>query len=163
MSKSNVQTKPATNKPASNKGKPAPTSTAATLAALNNVPPVTSSAAQPVKRPAVVYTSGVAAGAPSNAPAVTLGGQPFNGTLPATNPANRGAVGTVKTPAATLALGNGKQPKSAHGVIMWGAVVAALQAGKGKATAATLASAAGAGGAAFVGYCVKNGWLKPQA
>ena len=154
MAKTNTQTKqqPATSKPA-------PTSTAATLAALNGKPPVTSSAAQPVKKPAVVYAAGLAANAPANAPVVTIAGQAFNGALPATNPANRGAVGSVNAKLGTLTLGNGKQPKSAHGQLAWQAVTAALATANGKATAATLATAAGHGGAAFVGYCVKNGWL----
>lgn len=155
MAKLNAQTKQPATKQA------APTSTAATLAALNSA--TTSSAAQPVKRPAVVYANGFAAGAPANAPSVMLGGNPFSGTLPASNPANRGTVGTVKKPNALLALGNGKQPRSVHGVIMWQAVTAALQAGAGVATVATLANAAGAGGVAFVSYCLKNGWLKQQA
>jgi len=160
MAKTNTQTKAA---PATNKAnKPAPTSTAATLAALNGTPPVTSSAAQPVKKPAVVYSAGIAANAPANAPVVTIAGQAFNGALPATNPANRGAVGSVNAKLGTLTLGNGKQPKSAHGQLAWQAVTAALAAANGKATAAALATAAGHGGAAFVGYCVKNGWLAPS-
>lgn len=154
MAKTNTQTKPAT----SNKGTPAPTSTAATLAALNSAPPV-QAAAQPIKKPAVVYVAGVAAGAPANAPVVTIAGTAYNGALPATNPANRGAVGSVKNPQATLTAGNGKGPKSAHGLAAWQAVNAHLAANNGKATAQELANAAGHGGGAFIGYCVKNGWL----
>lgn len=151
MSKSATQTK------AQTKAAP-PTSTAAILATANSTPPV-QSAAQPVKKPAVVYVNGVAAGAPANAPAVTIAGAAYNGVLPATNPANRGAVGTVKNPNAVLVAGNGKQPKSAHGQAAFAAVTAALVAGKGQATAQTLANEAGHGGGAFIGYCLKNGWL----
>lgn len=157
MSKSATQTKqqPAT-KGATKTNTPAPTSSAGLLAAANSNP-VTTSAAQPIKKPAVVYVAGVAANAPANAPVVTLAGQAFNGALPASNPSNRGAVGTVKNPNAVLVAGNGKAPKSAHGAAMFAAVVAALPA-----TAQTLANAAGHGGGAFIGYCLKNGWLAPS-
>ena len=153
--------KGATNKGATNKGATVPTpatSTAAILAVANAIPPV-QSAAQPVKKPAVVYVNGIAAGAPANAPAVSIAGTAYNGALPATNPANRGAVGTVKNPNAILVAGNGKQPKSAHGATAFAAVLAALATGKGSATAQALANAAGHGGGAFIAYCLKNGWL----
>lgn len=159
MSKSATQTKAATSNKGATQTKPAPaTSTAAILATANSTPPV-QSAAQPIKKSAVVYSAGVAAGAPANAPVVTIAGQAFSGALPATNPGNRGTVGTVKNPNAVLVAGNGKQPKSAHGAAMFAAVLAALVTGKGQATAQTLANAAGSGGGAFIGYCLKAGWL----
>jgi hypothetical protein len=72
--------------------KPAPTSTAGTLAAANGAPPVTSSAAAPVKKPAVQYVNGQAVGAPANAPTLKINGAPLVGSIAATNPANRGAA-----------------------------------------------------------------------
>ena len=111
-----------------------------------------------IKKPAIAYANGVSNGAPANAPVVAFGGQPFSGTLPPTNPANRGVVGSVsnKVPG-TLVVGNGKGPRVGHNLTMWGAVQVALATGPQSATA--LANAAGSGGAAFVAYCVRNGWL----
>ena len=119
--------------------------------------------AQPaaIKRPAVQYTNGVAPNAPPNAPVVQLAGHNFTGKLPPTNPATRGIVGGVGKAAAKagkLTLGNyGKAPRSAHGMVMWQAVVAALASGP--QSPAALAAAAGSGGGAFIAYCCKNGWL----
>lgn len=127
--------------------------TALVQQAVNNV-----TATAPVKQPAVTLTNGVNPLAPANAPVVQLGGAAYNGTLPGTNPALRGIVGTPSAKLGnTLVLGNGKQPRSAHGAVMWQAVVAAIAAGNN--TPAQLAQAAGSGGAAFIGYCTKNGWL----
>ena len=130
--------------------------TALVQQAVNNV-----TATAPVKRPPVTLVNGVNPLAPANTPAVQLGGAAYSGTLPATNPALRGQVGTpsAKLPN-LLTLGNGKAPRSAHGAVMWAAVVTALAAGP--QSPATLAAAAGSGGAAFVAYCVKNGWLAKQ-
>jgi hypothetical protein len=88
MAKTNTQPKqqPATQ------AAPAPTRMAATVAALNGTPPVTSSAAAPVKKPAVQYVNGQAVGAPPNAPTLKINGAPLVGSIAATNPANRGAA-----------------------------------------------------------------------
>lgn len=111
-----------------------------------------------VKPVAVTLTNGVNPLAPANAPVVQLGGAAYSGTLPGTNPALRGIVGTPSAKLGNgLALGNGKSPRSAHGAVMWQAVIAAIAAGNN--TPAQLATAAGSGGAAFVAYCVKNNWL----
>lgn len=127
--------------------------TALVQQAINNV-----TAPAPTKQPPVTLTNGVNPLAPANAPVVQLGGTAYTGTLPGTNPALRGIVGTPSAKLGNvLVLGNGKQPRSAHGAVMWAAVVAALQTGP--QSPAQLATAAGSGGAAFVGYCVKNGWL----
>lgn len=158
MKNATANKKPAAASNKAEKAAPAPTSTAATLAALNSAAPV-QAAAQPIKKPAVNYVAGVAAGAPANAPVVTIAGAAYNGALPATNPANRGAVGTVKNPQAVLMAGNGKGPKVGHNLAYWQAVNAHLAANNGKATAQELANAAGHGGGAFIGYCIKNGWL----
>ena len=156
------------NKAASNKAnKPAPAAnvTANTAAPINNgltalvaqaINNVTATAS--VKPVAVTLTNGVNPLAPANAPIVQLGGAAYNGTLPGTNPALRGIVGTPSAKLGNgLTLGNGKAPRSAHGAVMWQAVCTAIAAGNN--TPAQLATAAGSGGAAFVGYCVKNGWL----
>jgi hypothetical protein len=68
------------------------------------------------------------------------------------------AVGTVsnKVPA-TLTIGNGKGPRTGQNVAYFAAITAALASGP--QTASALATAAGAGGAAFVAYAVRAGWL----
>lgn len=161
MATSNKATKNAT----SNKAPVTSTVTANVQAPLHNgltalvqqaVANVTATAS--VKPVAVTLTNGINPLAPANAPVVQLGGSAYNGTLPGTNPALRGIVGTPSAKLGnTLTLGNGKAPRSAHGTVMWAAVVAAIAAGNN--TPAQLAMAAGSGGAAFVGYCVKNNWL----
>ena len=153
---------------------PAPTSTAATLAALNSAPPVSSSAAQPVKKPPVVYSAGLAANAPANAPVVTIAGAPANGALPATTPINRGIPNNT---AVTI-------PKQWHGAAMLGQVKP-LPVGRGNACGvafntavnalfatgakqtpaavyAALCRAASGGAQAHLGYIAKNGWLAPS-
>lgn len=148
-----VAVKPTTNVQA-NTTAPLPNGlTALVQQAVTNV-----TATASVKPVAVTLTNGVNPLAPANAPVVQLGGAAYNGTLPGTNPALRGIVGTPSAKLGNmLVLGNGKAPRSAHGAVMWAAVVAAITAGNN--TPAQLATAAGSGGAAFVGYCVKNGWL----
>ena len=161
MSASKSVSKPATNKPTANvqadTNAPLPNGlTALVQQAVANV-----TATAHVKAPAVTLTNGINPLAPANAPVVQLGGTAYNGTLPGTNPALRGIVGTPSVKLGNvLVLGNGKAPRSAHGAVMWAAVVAAIAAGNN--TPAQLATAAGSGGAAFIGYCVKNGWLAKQ-
>lgn len=155
-----TQQKPATQKPA-----PATNVQANVVAPVNNgltalvqqaINNVTATAS--VKPVAVTLTNGVNPLAPANAPMVQLGGAAYTGTLPGTNPALRGIVGTPSAKLGnTLVLGNGKQPRSAHGAVMWQAVCAAIAAGNN--APAQLAQAAGSGGAAFISYCCKNGWL----
>lgn len=153
------QVKPASSKPVNvqaNTAAPVNGLTALVAQAVNNV-----TAPAPVKRPPVTLVNGVNPLAPANAPAVQLGGAAYNGTLPATNPALRGQVGTPSAKLGNLlVLGNGKAPRSAHGAVMWQAVQSALAAGP--QSPASLAQVAGSGGAAFISYCVKNGWLVKQ-
>ena len=160
MAKRNTQVaqQPATQAPATNvqANTVAPINNGLTALVQQAVANVTAPA--PTKPVPVTITNGINPLAPANAPAVQLGGAAYNGTLPGTNPALRGIVGTPSAKLGnTLVLGNGKQPRSAHGAVMWAAVVAAITAGNN--TPAQLATAAGSGGAAFIGYCVKNGWL----
>lgn len=160
MAKRNTQVaqQPATQAPATNvqANTVAPINNGLTALVQQAVANVTATAH--VKAPAVTLTNGVNPLAPANAPVVQLGGAAYNGTLPGTNPALRGIVGTPSAKLGnTLVLGNGKQPRSAHGAVMWQAVCAAIAAGNN--APAQLAQAAGSGGAAFIGYCTKNGWL----
>ena len=159
MATSNKQTKQQTKvQPTSNvvATPAAPIANGLTALVAQAINAVTATA--PVKRPAVVLTNGINPLAPANAPVITLGGSAYNGTLPGTNPALRGIVGNPSAKLGNvLTLGNGKSPRSAHGAVMWQAVLVAIAAGNN--TPAQLAQAAGSGGAAFVGYCVKNGWL----
>jgi len=117
---------------------------------------VTATTTAQVKKAAVAYTDGVNPLAPANATPVLFGGMAYNGALPATNPANRGTTGTSGATASgkVYGLGNGKGPRAGHNLLMWQAVTAALPA-----SGADLANAAGSGGAAFVQYAIKNGWL----
>jgi hypothetical protein len=150
--------KPAAVKPATNvqANTVAPINNGLTALVQQAVANVTATAS--IKPVAVTLTNGVNPLAPANAPIVQLGGAAYNGTLPGTNPALRGIVGTPSAKLGNgLTLGNGKAPRSAHGAVMWQAVCTAIAAGNN--TPAQLATAAGSGGAAFVGYCVKNGWL----
>ncbi len=118
----------------------------------------TTTAPQPTKKPAITYVAGHNPLAPENAPVVVIGGQPWEGSLPATNPANRATVGNVSAKVPNkLTFGNGKSPRSVHGKVAWQAITVALVSGP--QSAATLANACGAGGAAFVAYAVRNGWL----
>lgn len=158
QAKSKQVVKPATQAPATHvqANTTAPINNGLTALVQQAVANVTATAS--VKPVAVTLTNGVNPLAPANAPVVQLGGAAYSGTLPGTNPALRGIVGTPSAKLGNvLTLGNGKAPRSAHGAVMWAAVVAAITAGNN--TPAQLAQAAGSGGAAFVGYCVKNGWL----
>jgi len=131
---------------------------AQTLANINSAVVTATSTAQ-VKKAAVAYTNGVNPLAPANAVGVSFGGSAYNGALPATNPANRGITGTsgATSNGKLYGLGNGKGPRAGHNLLMWQAIGVALANGPTSGTA--LASAAGSGGAAFVQYAVKNGWL----
>ena len=75
-------------------------------------------------------------------------------SLPATNPALRGAVGTVKNGHAMLNIGNGKGPRTGANLTAWQVVTGALPC-----TAQQAANAIGSGGAAFVAYAVKRGFF----
>ena len=131
----------------------APTSAMASTLATIAAAPVVANPAAAVKAPAVVYTNGLAPNAPANAVLVAFGGQSWQGTLAATNPAHKGVVGNAKP--GTVTLGSKPAgPRAGHNVAMFAAIAAVLPC-----TSQQAAQAAGSGGAAFVAYAVRCGWL----
>ena len=131
--------------------KPAQSGLAATVAQVANAVTANASAGTVARRPAIAYTNGSVQTAAGQT--VTLHGAlaSFTGNLPASNPANSGAVGAVKANG-QLAIGNGKGPRAGHNLAMWQAIQAALPC-----TPQHAASVCGS--AAFVQYAIKNGWL----
>ena len=136
MSKSSAKTsaKPATAKPAS-----AMAQTLATVTATATAVP-----AQPVKKAPVAIAPNVPAG---SAAALCLAAG--IATLPASNPANGGAVGKPIAGAALYTL-TGHAPKAAHNAVMWQAMQAVPQ----PATLQALATACGS--SAYVTYCLRG-------
>ena len=114
------------------------------------------SAGTVARRPAVGYEHGKATvtTADGKEQVATLHGAlaKFDGSLPATNPANRGTIGNVKNAAGKLVAGNGKGPRAGHNLVMFSALLAALPCTQAQAAEAT-------GSAAFVMYAIKHGWV----
>ena len=150
------------NKQASNKGASAPAkgSTLATLQAA--AAPVTAAPAAPVKPAAVAFVNGVTQGAPANAPAFVVGGQPFSGQVRPHHARQQTTGNTARLPAGSVtvtAKGALLKPGGcAYNAAAWAAIQAALASGKPQ-TAAMLAQAVGNGGASHIAYRIKGGWL----
>lgn len=134
---------------------PANTGLAAIAAQISNAVEASVSAGTVARRAAVEYTNGTVSTADGRTVKLAGALADWNGKLPATNPANKGSVGTVKQAGRMVTVGNGRAPRSQHGAAMFAAVCSALPC-----TAERAAEVAGSGGAQFISYALKNGWLK---